>query len=332
MKYPAASDLRLRLDESVTSYMRQDFYSLQQNLTVDEALAAIRKNPPEGRIIYFYVVDDQGALVGVLPTRRLLLSEPQSTLGSIMIGNVIVIPASATVFEACEFFMLHKLLAFPVVDAQKKPIGIVDVELYTEELTDIDRRLESEDFFQLIGVHLLDAKDETPLNVFKNRFPWLITNIVGGILAAILSGMFEAELTKAVSLALFIPVVLALAESVSIQSVSLTLQSLHGAQVTVGEVLRKLRRESLTGVLLGSACALCIGTVALLWLRQGVVATCVAGGIACGVTFAALVGVAIPNVLRMMQREPQVAAGPIALAMTDMVTLLAYFSLARMLL
>jgi len=164
---------------------------------------------------------------------------------------------------------------------------------------------------------------------FRSRFPWLLCNIGGGILAAFLSGLYEAELQSVVALALFIPVVLALAESVSIQSVSLALQLLHGRQPTLADLWRKLRQELLTGVCLGAACGLAVALVALIWLRQFRVAVCLAGSIGGGVTTAALVGVAIPNVLRLFQRDPQVAAGPVALACADMAALLIYFNLAR---
>jgi magnesium transporter len=126
--------------------------------------------------------------------------------------------------------------------------------------------------------------------------------------------------------------VLALAESVSIQSVSLALEGLHGRRPTWGTLVPRLAREALTGTLLGLACGLLVALVALAWLRQGLVAACVLGGIAGGVAAAALFGVAMPTLLRMMRRDPQVAAGPIALAATDMATLLLYFNLARWLL
>src|SRR5207253_277579 len=119
----------------------------------------------------------------------------------------------------------HKLLAFPIVDDEWRMIGLVDVDLYTQELSDLDRRDDSDTLFQLIGVHLSEAQQKSPLTSFGKRFPWLLANVGGGIVAAILAGVYEHELETAVALALFIPVVLALAESVCIQSVSLALQS-----------------------------------------------------------------------------------------------------------
>ena len=93
-----------------------------------EALAAIRENPPANRIIYFYVVDEQGRLCGVVPTRRLLLSSLDRRIADIMIRDVIAIPQTATVLEACEMFTLHRLLAFPVVDESRRLLGMIDIE------------------------------------------------------------------------------------------------------------------------------------------------------------------------------------------------------------
>lgn len=318
-----------RLNDAVTEHMRTDAARLQWDQTVQEALEAIRANPPASRIIYFYVVDDDGRLQGVVPTRRLLLNAPETRLKDIMIKQVVTIPSTATVLDACEFFTIHRFLAFPIVDAERRLLGSIDVELYTDELSDIDRREGNEQLFQLIGVHLTDAQQASPILSFRSRFPWLLANIGGGIMAAFLSGVFEAELQRAVALALFIPVVLALAESVSIQSVSLSLESLRGKHPTLAEIGRTLRAEVLTGLFLGIASALCVAVVALLWLRQMNVVICLLGGIAGSVTAAAVIGVSMPNLIRFFHREPQVAAGPVALATSDMVTLMIYFTLAR---
>ena len=325
---PAAS----RLGDPVTHHMRTDFARLAAHHTVGEAIAAARAAPPTGRIIYFYVLDAAGRLEGVVPTRRLLLSPDVTPIRDVMVARVVTIPAVATVLDACEFFLLHKLLAFPVVDEGRRMLGIVDVDLYTDKLADVDRRAELDDLFQLIGVHFEDSQARSPAAAFTSRFPWLVANIAGGIVAAFLSGLFQAELEKAVALALFVPVVLALAESVAIQSVSIALQRLHGRQPTLAAIVRAVRHESLTGLLLGAASALAVAVVALGWLGQRTVALAVLGGITGGVTCAAAIGVAMPNVLRLFAREPQVAAGPVALAATDMVTLLIYFSIARWLL
>lgn len=314
------------LQEPVTKHMRKDFVQLRADQTVGNALDSIRVKQPEGRIIYFYVADAADRLIGVVPTRRLLLSPLERPLTEIMVKHVITIPQSASVLDACEFFVLHKLLAFPIVDEERRMIGLVDVDLYTKELSDLDRRDDSETLFQLIGVHLSESQQASPITSFRKRFPWLTANIAGGILAAILAGIYERELATTVVLALFIPVVLALAESVCIQSVSLALQSHHTSWTTLAP---RLGRELLTGVILGAACGLFVSIAAYLWKGKIDAAICILGGIGGGVAGAAFLGLAIPNVLRLLKRDPQVAAGPVALALTDMVTLLIYLNLAR---
>jgi magnesium transporter len=321
---------KISMDDSVLKHMGYDFVQIKQHQTVGESLASIRDNPTIGHVIYFYVVDDERRLTGVVPTRRLLLSALETSIDEIMIREVITISETATVLDACELFTLHRLLAFPIIDAKRRMVGIVDVGLYTEGRTELEEMQRSDDLFQLIGVHLAESQQASPMAAFRSRFPWLICNIVGGILAAFISGIFEAELERVVALALFVPVVLGLAESVSIQSVSLTLQLLHGQRPSGSTLRIRLKRELMTGALLGTASAAAVAVVSIIWLHNYRVALCLLIGIGGGMTAAALIGVAMPNLLRMLRRNPQVAAGPIALATADMLTLLVYFSLARL--
>jgi magnesium transporter len=320
------------LDDPVTRHMHADCTRLPVGLTVGQALAWVRDHPPPGRIIYFYVVDEEGRLQGVVPTRHLLLNPPDRPLADIMLRRVITLPAAATVLEACEFFIQHRLLAFPVVDDHQHLLGAVDVELYTDEVTSLGTEGKADDLFQMIGVHVADARQGSSLAAFRKRFPWLGCNITAGILAAFLAGAYQDTLDRVVALAFFIPVVLNLAESVSSQSVSLTLQLLHGPAPTWGALLHKLRVEALTGLLLGLGSGAVIALVGLVWLGHVRVAVCLLGGIAGGVTGSAVLGVALPVLLRLLRLEPRVAAGPLALASADVITILLYLNLARLLL
>lgn len=321
-----------RLRDPVTAHMHQDFTRVSLGQTVGEALEGLRRNPPKGRIIYFYVVDDEGRLQGVVPTRRLILSPREQALADILVRPVVTLPAEATVENACEFFIQHRLLALPVVDADSRLLGVADMELYTDELGHLGEASKGEDLFQLLGVKMTTAQQHSSLLAFRHRAPWLSCNLAAGILAAFLSGVYEKELNKVVALAFFIPVVLNLAESVSSQSVSLALQWLHGSPPNLTALIARLRSELGTGVLLGLASGAVLALVALVWLGKIRVALCLLGGITGGVAVAAVLGISIPVVLRWLRLEPRVAAGPIALAGADIVTILLYFNLARWLL
>jgi magnesium transporter len=311
--------------------MRRDITQLRAGQTVGEALASLRERQPGGRIVYFYVVDADGRIEGVLPTRRLLLSPPDTPVADVMVRPVVTVPHTATVLEACALFTRHKLLAFPVVDDDNKPIGLVDVDLYTEEMAGLERRQEADDLFQLVGVHLTEAEQKNAPLAFRRRFPWLLCNVVGGMLAAVLADAFGDVATLAL-VAPFIALVTGLAEGVSIQSISLALLTMHGRPPTWRGLAWKLGREALVGVLLGAASGLIVGLVGLLWKGSVWVGLTLGLGIAGGVLASAVVGLGLPYLLKLLRRDPQVASGPIALAAGDVVTLILYFSLCRWLL
>jgi magnesium transporter len=320
------------LEDPVSRYARADCTRLRLWQTVGDALEGLRRDPPAERIIYFYVVDDDGRLQGVVPTRHLLLNPLQRPLAEIMVRHVVTLPATATVREACEFFALHRFLALPVVDQGRRLLGVIDMELYTDELSHLSDADKRDDLFQAIGVHAARSDESSPWGAFRRRFPWLGCNLAGGIACALLASFFDAQLQKVVALALFIPVVLNLAESVASQSVSLTLHLLRGHRPGWRLMARGLRQELATGLLLGSACGAVVGLVALAWLRHLELALCLLGGVGGGVALSALLGLVIPITLRLFRLDPKVAAGPIALAGADVLTLLLYLGLARWLL
>src|SRR4029077_1649369 len=103
-------------DSPVVDHARTDFPLLDAGMTVGEALERIRREGVGERVVYFYAVDERKRLVGVVPTRRLLTAPLETPLRHVMVPRVVAVPATATILDACEFFVLYKFLAFPVVD------------------------------------------------------------------------------------------------------------------------------------------------------------------------------------------------------------------------
>jgi magnesium transporter len=320
------------LNDPVTRHLRGYCSHIRLGQTVGEALEAVRCNPPTDAILYFYVVDDDDRLQGVVPTRQLLLNPPERLIAEIMVRKVVALPDHATVREACEFFAIHRFLALPVVDAQRRLLGVLDVHLYTEELGLISDAEQRDNLFQALGVHAGQRGESSPTGAFLRRFPWLICNLAGGIFCALLASLFEAQLQRVVALAMFIPVVLNLAESVSSQSVSLTLHLLRGQRPSWRMAAQGLRQELATGLMLGAACGAAVGAMALAWLGHWPLMWCLLAGVGGGVAASALLGMAMPIVLKALHLDPRVAAGPIALAAADVATLGLYLGMARWLL
>lgn len=318
------------LDEPLFGYVRRDFIPLQTSQTVQQALDFLRSQQLGERLIYFYVIDSEGRLAGVIPTRRLLSSPLDMPIQSLMVTRVATLPTHATVREACEAFLHHRFLAFPVVDSSGLLHGVVDVGLFTDEIEELTERRKTDDVFQLIGVHVTQAF--SAWSGFRDRVPWLMFNVMGGLAAALLAGLYEPLLDAVVVLALFIPVVLALAESVSVQSVTLTLQRLHTGDPEWGSFFRAIRREAATALLLGFTCGSIVGLTAWVWKGGPALAVAIVAVITLSMLTACLLGVGLPTALRVANQDPRIASGPIVLATADIVTLLLYFNLAALVL
>jgi len=322
---------RGKLEEPIRNYVHKDVVSLPVSATAAEVLEGLRRNPPQASIIYFYAVDGDGQLRGVVPTRRMLTAGPDRKVSELM-NRVVSIPDTATVEEACEFFVLHHFLAFPVVDGEGRLVGVIDVNLFTDEVFDMNESRAAADLFQLIGVRAEEARKRWPWGAFKDRFPWLLCNIAGGVLCAMVASRYEALLNQFIVLALFLPVVLTLAESVSIQAMTLTLQGFHAGGVRLGAFLAAVTREFGTAALLGLAAGALVAAVSWLWTGQGLAALAIGGSIALAMLTAALLGIILPTVVRAFRGDPKVAAGPVVLAVGDVLTVLFYMNLAGLLL
>jgi magnesium transporter len=311
------------LDEPIAEHIRRDVTTLGDGDTVEAALASLRGRPLGERIVYFYVVDADRVLVGVLPVRRLLSAGPTVPIRDLMVRDIVVLRYSATVREASDLFIRHRLLAVPVVDASARLEGVVDVSLLADEGAILGGRQTADDIFQVIGARV--SQSATAWQRFEERFPWLLCNVGGGMVAALVTGYYEAVLRTAIGLALFVPVVLTLAESVGIQSVTLTLQALHQRG-------RRLSRDVSTAILLGAGCAVVVAGLVLAFGESARIAATVALTVFLAMAVATLVGVLLPTVVGRTRRDPRIASGPIVLATVDFVALLIYFNLARLLL
>jgi magnesium transporter len=315
------------LQAPITAYVRKDFPQLRDDMTVQQALDFIRQQGLGEQIVYFYVVDGQQRLIGVLPTRRLLTAPLDRRLADIMVRKIVAIPSAATVLDTCELFVMHKFLAFPVIDDQRRIVGIVDVNLFRDEIFGIAEHEKMDEVFEVLGFHISQVRDASPVRAFRYRFPWLLTNIVSGTICALLAGAYEVTLAKSLVLAFFLTLVLGLGESVSIQSMSVTIQALRAIRPSLRWFLKSFRREAGTALMLGSACGILVGLIVWVWRGAPFAAAVIGGSIFLTLCAACFFGLAIPSLLHWFKLDPKIAAGPITLALTDIATLLFYFNL-----
>jgi magnesium transporter len=312
------------LHDPIRPLVRPVPVTLTADQSIADALRVVRTSISAANIHYFYVVDQNRRLIGIVPARHLLAADPAQRVDEVMIHDVVAIPSWATVLVASEYFASRKLLAFPVIHDNGELVGVVDVSLFTSEVIDLARRT-YDDIFQLMGVHATALR--TPWTAFVDRFPWLLSNIAGGLLCAVIAAQFEVLLDHIVILALFIPIVLALAESVSMQSATLTLQTLSDESVKPARIVKALWKEARTALLLGLSCAAVVSTVVILWRRDLSSALVIGGAISASMVVACLYGVLLPSLLRAFKADPRIASGPLVLASADVTTLVVYLGL-----
>jgi magnesium transporter len=317
--------------QPILEIARKDFTAINKNLKVDDAFKKIREEGVGERIFYFYVVDDENKLVGVLPTRRLLVGGLEQKIEDLMVKHVAALPKTATVYDALEFFATYKFLAFPVVDGERKMLGVVDVNLFTEELLNAEEPEEVNDVFEEIGFKISEVKNASPFKAWRYRFPWFLSTITGGTICALLAGMFEATLTESILVAFFLTLMLGLGESISIQSMTVTIQTLHTAQPSLKWYLKNLFKEIQTAVLIGLSSALLVGLIIFIWKSSLISAAVIALSALLVQLIAAVLGLSVPSVLHAFRLDPKIAAGPITLALTDVFTILFYLGLATLL-
>jgi len=296
--------------------------------TIDQALASLRRKSIPQKIIYIYVIDEQNKLKGVVSTRQLLLGHPNQKIEEIMTRDVVKIYANEPIKKALSVFSENPLLALPVVNQEESLIGIIDVQMITKENINLANPQSRADVFQLIGFTLEDGRKVPLLRSYKIRMPWLLCNVVSGVVCAVISRFYEDVLSRYLVLAFFIPLVLTLSESCSMQSMAQSLQFLRRPRFSWKSAMTRAKQEWEIIGLLAISCALLVGILSLLW-EGGFLASLTIGiGILGSVAISAFFGLAVPLFLNRFRLDPKVASGPVVLMIADMLTTALYLSLA----
>ena len=289
------SEVLDHMEAPLTAHIMHKFVSLPDHLCAQETIELLRHSQDIPDINYLYVVDDANRLTGVLPTRKLLHAPPEALVVDIMQRDPVSIPDGVTVMQAIQFFMEHKFLAYPVVDAEQRLVGVVDVTLFNRELLDVAKRRQIEDLFETLGVRVAKLAQASPFGAFRYRFPWLLATIASGSLCAVIADVFGDTLQKSIVIAFFLTLVLGLAEGMSVQSMSVTIQGLHAERLSWNSFFRNVRREGMAGVLLGIASGVLVTLIIGVWYRSVPPALVVGGSVAWVMAIANLLGLIVPH-------------------------------------
>lgn len=295
--------------------------------TVGQSIEKLKSNLTDEKIIYFYVVDDNNTLVGVVSTRNLLLCNTDLQVKEIMETPVISLKPSQTLKEALEIFANCTLLALPVIEENGKLLGTIGVQMYMEEKFDIANARHRSDMFQIIGLSWQEDKKGSVFGNYRLRMPWLICNMIGGIFCAMISEYFNVVLAKVVLLAMFIPLVLSLSEGTSVQSMSQMIQYVHRPRKTWKILLEAIWKEFHVVMCVAITCALTVGTISLFWGYGVLPSITIGASIFSCIIITSLFGMIVPILIHKIKLDPKIASGPVVLMAADMITTAFYLTL-----
>lgn len=325
---------KIDLARPVSEYLDEMPSVLNENWTADEAIAFLRSLGKSIQVRYFYIVDSLNKLVGVISSHNLLFSPADQPLHSTMDRDLLSIHKNVTVRKAIEILKEHRLVALPVTDDEGILIGAIEMQVTPDSYSgDAKNSLQLKkslynDIFQLIGVSIDKSRNVGAFGGFAMRMPWLCGNLLAGFACAAIANYFQGVLQKAIILAMFIPLVLTLSESIAMQSMSMSLGFLHDKTIRWKEVFFRVIQEWKTAILLGLTAGLVVEAIAFLLHRDQLPLFVVAVSIFSSMIVTATFGVLTPVIVHSFRMDPKIAAGPLALMFADIMATALYLGLA----
>jgi len=314
--------------------MNPRVFALPEGATAAEAVNALQQLGGVEMSFYLYVIDERRHLVGVVSLRRLLLVPPQATLQQIMTTDVISVGVDTPEEEVAKKVSSYHLLAVPVVDDENKLVGTVTVD----DVIDVIRDTTTEEFQKLGGLEALDEPYvRTPLlTLVKKRARWLVVLFLGEMLTATAMGYFEKEISRAVVLALFVPLIISSGGNSGSQAASLIIRALAVGEVTLRDWWRIMRREVISGLALGgilgsvgfirvSLWQQLFGTYGTHWFLIAVTVLFALIGV---VMWGTIAGSMLPFVMKRLGADPATSSAPFVATLVDVTGLVIYFTVA----
>ncbi|RCJ16084.1 magnesium transporter [Nostoc sp. ATCC 43529] len=312
--------------------MTLEFISLKENLTVSQALERIRNLANASEMIYYlYVTDAARRLTGIVSLRELVTSQPEEIIGEIMTRDVVFIHTDTDQEEVARLIQRYDFLAVPVVDREQRLVGIVTVD----DVIDILQQETTEDIYAL-GGGVQSGGDNyfqmDLLEIARKRVLWLLVLLLTNTVTGTIIKSQEDILAKVVALTAFIPLLTGTGGNVGAQSSTVVIRGMNTDEIRSLGSLQVIGREAIAGALLGGM----LGTIATVWayFLQGRLEVAIAVGtslVAISI-LASVSGSALPFLFRFLRLDPALMSAPFITTAVDVLGVLIYFNLARVIL
>ena len=315
-------------EDTAGRIMTPEYISLKEHLSITQSLERIRTLANVSEIIYYlYVTDNSRRLTGIVSLRDLVISDPEMTLGEIMIRDVVCVGTATDQEEVARLIQRYDLLALPVVDKEQRLVGVVTVD----DVIDIIEQEATEDIYALSGVQA-DGDNYFQTNlltVARKRVVWLFILLLTNSVTASIINSQEDILQQVVALAAFIPLLTGTGGNVGAQSSTVVIRGLNTEEINALGPSQVVWREARAGILLG----IILGTIATGWAYwlQGnfYVAICVGVSLVAIALLASVAGSALPFVFRSLNLDPALMSAPFITTAVDVLGVLIYFNIAR---
>ncbi|WP_420644141.1 magnesium transporter [Candidatus Leptofilum sp.] len=317
-------------EETAGRLMTRDVVALRRQWTVSETFDYLRSLEDAETLHYLYVVDRDKKLIGVVPLRVLILSQPDATIESLMSSDVASVPATADQEELAEFVARYDYFVVPVVSETNELLGVVTVD----DVLDIFEEEVTEDIQRLGGSEPLDQPyfAVSVFQIVRKRIGWLLLLFVASTLSGEVIRFFQNELDLIVALGFFITLITGTGGNAGSQTVATIIRAITLDEVRLSNLGAAWRREVSVGLLLGVVMG-AVGIVrALLWQTGFEVALVVALTLPIIVIWSTTVATVIPILADRVRIDPTVISGPMIATIVDATGLLIYFSLAKLIL
>jgi magnesium transporter len=322
-------------ERSVGRLMTPDYIAVEKDWIVREVIDHIREVGKDSETIdVIYVVDDKGVFIDDVRIREIILAHPEKAMEDVIDNRYIALNVNDDQEVASEAFKMNNRVALPVLDNNNILLGIVTID----DVLWITQEEFSEDIQKIGGTEALDEPYlEMPLlKLFKKRIVWLVVLFLSEMLTATAMGYFEDEIAKAVVLALFVPLIISSGGNSGSQASTLIIQAMALGEVTIADWWRVIRRELLSGLLLGAVLGIIGFTRVVLWNQifhtygeHGMLIAMTVGISLIGVVlWGTIAGSMLPIVLKKFGADPATSSAPFVATLVDVTGLVIYFSVA----
>ncbi|MCO5051573.1 MAG: magnesium transporter [Verrucomicrobiae bacterium] len=322
--------------DSIGRRMTPEYVAIQQDWSVAEVLAHLRRQPDKCETIsQLYVVDGRGRLVDYVRLRKLVVAPLESPVSALLENQRIFLRAMEDQETAVAAFKKYDTTILAVVDSNEVLVGVVTVD----DVLDVAEMEATEDIQKMGGVEALDAP-YLRLSLFdmvRKRAGWLAVLFIGEMFTATAMGYFEKEIERAAVLAVFLPLILSSGGNSGSQATTLIIRAMALGDVLLRDWWRVFRRELTTGFLLGCILAV-LGAVRILtWQWIGIkdygaahfeLALAVGGSLIGVVLWGSLMGAMLPMVLRRCKLDPATCSAPFVATFVDVTGIVIYFTVA----